>query len=94
MNQLDDLIQGMMKHTVETVEMDIAMLTAGIEKRAEFDGFMRKVDDELSDLRCEIVSERASSRQDGHHRGSAGSEHRPHHDISTDPPCAFRCSRQ
>ena len=40
------------------------MLMAGIEKRADVDGFMQKVDDKLSDLRCEIVSERASSRQE------------------------------
>ena len=47
---------------VEKVELNIAMMTAGIEKRA--DEFTRNVDDELSDLRCEIVSERASNRHD------------------------------
>ena len=29
------VIQSMMKHTVEKVEMNVAMLTAGIEKRAD-----------------------------------------------------------
>ena len=62
-------IQSMMKHRVEKVEMNVAMLTAVIEKRAaDVDVFERNVDDELSDLRCETVSEsRDSSCQDGHH---------------------------
>ena len=37
MSQLDDMIQSMMKHMVEKVEMNIAMLTAGTEKRADVD---------------------------------------------------------
>jgi len=64
MNRLDDMIQSMMRHMEEKAERNIAMLMAGIEKRADVDGFMQKVDDKLSDLRCEIVSERASSRQE------------------------------
>ena len=42
---------------VEKVEMNVAMLTAGVEKRADGDGFMWNVDGKLSDLRCEIVSD-------------------------------------
>ena len=38
---------------VEKVEMDVAMLTAGIKKRADVDEFRQKADDEWSDLRCE-----------------------------------------
>ena len=87
-------IQSMMKHMVEKVEMHTAVLTADIEERAGVDECRQNIDDELSDLRREAVSELDSSRQDGHHRGSAGSEHRPQHDISTDPPCALRCSRR
>ena len=45
------MIQSMMKHIVEKVETNIAMLTAGIEKRADVDEFIRYVDEELSDLR-------------------------------------------
>ena len=54
----------MMSHMEEKVEKNIEMLMAGLEKRGDVDGFMQKVDDKLSDLRCENVSERASSRQE------------------------------
>ena len=42
---------------VEKVEMKLVMLTAGVEKRAYVDEFVRNVDGELSDLRSEIVSD-------------------------------------
>ena len=74
------------------VVKNIAMPMAGIEKRADVDEFTQNVGGELSDLRREIVSERASSRQDRHHRGLAGSEHPPQHDVPTDPSCAWRFS--
>ena len=61
------MIQNMMKHMVEKVEMNTAMLTADIEERADVDE-RKNVDDELSDLRRETVSERDTSRQDGHQR--------------------------
>ena len=37
--------------------MNVVIMMAGIEKRAYVDEFVRNVDGELSDLRCEIVSE-------------------------------------
>ena len=55
MNRLDDVIQSVMRH-MEEVEKNITMLIAGVEKRADVDGFMRKGDGKLSDLRCEILS--------------------------------------
>ena len=50
MNRLDDVIQSTMRPTEENVEKNIAMLMAGIEKRADVEGFMQNVDDKLSDL--------------------------------------------
>ena len=72
-DKIDDMIQSMMKHMARKGEMNTTMLTADIEERASVDECRQNVDDELSDLRRETASERASSRQDGHHRGSAGS---------------------
>ena len=42
---------------VEKVEMNVAMLTAGIDKRADGDESVRNVDGKLGDLQCEIVSD-------------------------------------
>ena len=61
-DKIDDTIQSMMKHRVEKVEMNIAMLTADIEERADVDEWRQGVDDELRDLRREIASERASAQ--------------------------------
>ena len=60
-DKIDDMIQSMVKHMVEKVEMNVVMLMAGIKKRAYVDEFVRNVDDELSDLRHEIVSEATAS---------------------------------
>ena len=57
MNRRDDMIQSMMRPMEKKVERNIAMLMAGIEKRADVGGFMQNVDDKLSDLSCEIVGE-------------------------------------
>ena len=50
MNRLDDVIHSVMRPTREKVERNIAMLMAGIVRRADVDGLMQKVDDKLSDL--------------------------------------------
>ena len=60
-DKIDDTIQSMLKHMVEKVEMNTAMLTADIEERADQDERRRNVDDELSDLRRETVSGRQQS---------------------------------
>ena len=47
---------------VENVGMNVAMLTAGVEKKADGDEFMWNADDELSDLRCGTVSDGERNR--------------------------------
>ena len=46
-----------LKRMVQKVEMDVAMLTADIDKRADVDKCRQSVDDELSDARRETVSD-------------------------------------
>ena len=46
-----------LKHIVEKVEMNAAMLTVGIDERADVDECRQSVDDELSDLGRETASD-------------------------------------
>ena len=64
------MIQSMVKHMVERVEMNVVMLMAGIKKRAYVGEFVRSVDGELSDLRRETVSELQARPRQVLHVGS------------------------
>ena len=80
-DNIDDTIQSMLKHMVEKVEMNTAMLAADIEERADQDECRRNVDDEFSDLRRETVSGRQQSP-----RWTSEAQPGVSTDLNTTPP--------